>query len=74
MTITRINKSEYSVQTNVPMSDHTMLSGICHLAGNVLKTAYKPHRIVLTPIRIKLGPVSLDAVSKLAIGESFETK
>ncbi len=72
MTITKLQNGDFKVETGTPMSDGSFLVGICGLRNNELSTQYaKGHGIVISPVRVLLGPLSLCKVSHLPVGETF---
>jgi len=74
MTITRINATDFDVQTDTVLSDGSLLRDTCcRLAGNMLRS--HEQRGDVRPgglLRVTLGPQSYAAVTALAIGESVE--
>ena len=71
MKITALTHNEFLVETGELTGDLREIVGRCWLVGNTLRTAYKHGEIVLTPIRVTLGPRSFELVTHLAVGQSI---
>jgi type 1 fimbria pilin len=72
MEITKLSDGTFAVDSGEITESGTKISARCQLNGTTLQTVYSKSMIVLTPIRVKLGPVSLAAVSALKVGESYK--
>lgn len=71
MKITATTHNEYFVETGDMTADLRPISARCFLGGNILRVAYKRGEIVLTPLRVELGPEAFDKVTRLKVGESI---
>jgi len=74
MKIVKLDDGTFLVTTGEFTADLREISARCQLDGDTLKTVYSKSIIVLTPIRVKLGPISFAAISNLKPGESYEQK
>jgi hypothetical protein len=71
MKITKRTETEFFVETDEVLGDGvTTIKGVCMLADKTLVTLYNRGCVVVLPIRVKLGPISLATVSKMGIGET----
>lgn len=75
MKITKLTDGTFSVHTGTSTADGRDITSICRLDGNILRTVQQRTRglIVFHTVSIKLGPVSLAAVTALEAGETYKS-